>query len=170
MEYTHQSGSPETPDTEVTEAREEVAEALERLALLAVRHLATRDISFTAASTLGRLDREGPARLTALAADEGVSQPSMTQLIQRLERQDLVTRVDDPHDGRVVLVAVTDGGRALLAERRRDRTARLAGLLATLPPEDEQALATAVRAAAPALQRLATGARRTRGPSGGSAS
>ncbi|WP_079151876.1 MarR family winged helix-turn-helix transcriptional regulator [Streptomyces sp. RTd22] len=170
MDYTHQSGSPETPETESAAAREEVAEALERLAFLAVRHLASRDISFTAASTLGRLDREGPARLTALAADEGVAQPSMTQLIQRLERQDLVTRVDDPHDGRVVLVAITDGGRALLAERRRDRTARLAGLLATLPPEDEQALATAVRAAAPALQRLATGAGRTRRPPGSSAS
>ncbi|WP_446460446.1 MarR family winged helix-turn-helix transcriptional regulator [Streptomyces sp. BRA346] len=156
MEYTHHPGSPEPPEPEGAAAREEVAEALEQLALLAVRHLATRDISFTAASTLGRLEREGPARLTALAADEGVSQPSMTQLIQRLERQALVARVDDPHDGRVVLVAITDGGRALLAERRRDRTARLAGLPATLPPEDEQALATAVRAAAPALRRLAT--------------
>ncbi|MFI0819339.1 MarR family winged helix-turn-helix transcriptional regulator [Streptomyces sp. NPDC021098] len=174
MEYTHQSGSPEpehTPEAATDAAREEVAEALERLAFLAVRHLASRDISFTAASTLGRLDREGPARLTALAGDEGVSQPSMTQLIQRLERQALVTRVDDPQDRRVVLVAITDGGRALLAERRRDRTARLAGLLATLPPEDEQALAAAVRAAAPALQRLATGAGRTaRKPPGSSAS
>jgi len=129
--------------------------ALEQLAVFALRHLATRDISFTAASTLARLDRCGPARLTALAADEGVTQPSMTQLIQRLERQDLVRRVRDPDDGRVVLVAVTDAGRRLLTARRQARTARLTELLATLPAEDERALAAAVRAAVPALQRLA---------------
>ncbi|MET7762757.1 MarR family transcriptional regulator [Streptomyces sp. NPDC005336] len=167
MEYTQQSGHRQA---DATAAREEVAEALERLAFLAVRHLTNRDISFTAASTLGRLNREGPARLTALAADEGVTQPSMTQLIQRLARQGLVTRVDDPDDGRVVLVAITDGGRELLAERRRDRTARLADLLATLDPEDEQALATAVRAAAPAFQRLVDNAAHARRPPGHPAS
>ncbi|MEE4592645.1 MarR family transcriptional regulator [Streptomyces sp. DSM 41524] len=166
MEYTQQSGA----DSDAPATREEVAEALEQLAFLAVRHLTNRDISFTAASTLGRLSREGPSRLTALAADEGVTQPSMTQLIQRLERQDLVTRVDDPHDGRVVLVAITDAGRELLAERRRGRTNRLAELLATLPPEDEQALATAVRAATPAFQRLVESAARARKSPGNTAS
>ncbi|MBI0377594.1 MarR family transcriptional regulator [Streptomyces albiflaviniger] len=166
MEYTQQSGA----GSDAPATREEAAEALEQLAFLAVRHLTNRDISFTAASTLGRLSREGPSRLTALAADEGVTQPSMTQLIQRLERQGLVTRVDDPHDGRVVLVAITDAGRELLAERRRGRTNRLAELLATLPPEDEQALATAVRAATPAFQRLVESAARARKSPGNTAS
>ncbi|MEU5272385.1 MarR family transcriptional regulator [Streptomyces hygroscopicus] len=167
MEYTQQS-VPRGTDASAT--REEVAEALEQLAFLAVRHLTNRDISFTAASTLGRLSREGPSRLTALAADEGVTQPSMTQLIQRLERQGLVTRVDDPHDGRVVLVAITDAGRELLAERRRGRTDRLAELLATLSPEDQEALATAVRAATPAFQRLVENAGRARKAPGSTAS
>jgi DNA-binding MarR family transcriptional regulator len=167
VDDTQQSGPRETDGTA---AREEVAAALEQLAFLAVRHLTNRDISFTAASTLGRLNREGPARLTALAADEGVTQPSMTQLIQRLERQGLVTRVNDPDDGRVVLVAVTAAGRALLAQRRRSRTDRLAELLATLSPEDEQALATAVRAAAPAFQRLVESAAQARRPPGNPAS
>ncbi|WP_377273989.1 MarR family winged helix-turn-helix transcriptional regulator [Peterkaempfera sp. SMS 1(5)a] len=111
-------------------------------------------MSFTTASTLGRLARGGPARLTALAADEGVSQPSMTQLVQRLERQGLVRRTSDPADGRVVLVAVTDAGRELLADRRRARTERLAALLAALPAEDREALAAAAAGALPALERL----------------
>ncbi|MBL1100322.1 MarR family winged helix-turn-helix transcriptional regulator [Streptomyces coffeae] len=167
MEYTQQSdpGEPDAPAV-----REEVAEALEQLAFLAIRHLTNRDISFTAASTLGRLNREGPARLTALASDEGVTQPSMTQLVQRLERQGLVTRVADPADGRVVLVAVTDDGRALLAARRRSRTTQLTELLATLSPEDEEALATAVRAAGPAFQRLVESAARVRRSPGSTAS
>lgn len=135
-------------------SRAAVAEALEQLTLLSVRHLIDRDISMTAASTLGRLDREGPARLTSLAADEGVSQPSMTQLVQRLERQALVSRVGDPGDGRAILVAITDAGHRLLNHRRQARAVRLADLLATLPPEDEQALAAALHAALPAIRRL----------------
>jgi DNA-binding MarR family transcriptional regulator len=137
-------------------ARSEVAAGLEELTRFAVRRTGTpRDISFTTASTLSRLEHEGPRRLTSLAADEGVAQPSMTQLVQRLERQGLVERNRDPGDKRVVWVAITDAGRRLLADRRVARAEELAALLATLPPEDEAALAAAVLAALPVIRRLA---------------
>lgn len=116
-----------------------------------------RDLSFTAASTLARLEREGPVRLTLLAAAEGVAQPSMTQLVQRLERQDLVMRVDDAVDGRVTLIAVTDAGREVLAARRRSRDTRLADLMAGLPDDDQRALAEAMRVVAPLVRRMLTG-------------
>ncbi|MEU6478569.1 MarR family transcriptional regulator [Streptomyces sp. NPDC047017] len=113
-----------------------------------------RDLSFTAAATLGRLEREGPARLTALATAEGVTQPSMTQLVQRLEAQGLVARDTDPGDGRVTLVLLTDAGQDVLAERRRARDARLAGLLAALPDEEQRALGAALRTALPIVLRM----------------
>src|SRR5260370_42351322 len=102
-----------------------------------VRHLVSRDLSLPTASTLGRLGRDEPVRLTALAAAEGIAQPSMTQLVKRLEQQGLARRVSDPEDGRVALVTLTDAGQALLAERRRAPHPRLADLAATLPGEDE---------------------------------
>jgi DNA-binding MarR family transcriptional regulator len=139
-----------------TGVRAEVAAGLDELAHLAVRHAATpRTISFTAASTLARLEREGTRRLTSLAVDEGVAQPSMTQLIQRLEQQGLVERNRDPDDRRVVGVAITPAGRELLAERRRSRAADMAELLSTLEPEEEAALSAAVLAALPVIRRLA---------------
>jgi DNA-binding MarR family transcriptional regulator len=110
-----------------------------------------RDISF--ASTLSRLEQR-PRRLTSLAADGGVAQPSMTQLVQRLERQGLAERDRDPDDGRVVWVGITEAGRALLADRRTRRAQELADLLATLPPEEEAAPAGAVLAALPVIRRL----------------
>ena len=70
------------------------------------------DISLTAASTLRRLEREGPRRLTELAAAEGVTQPAMTQLVTRLEKEGLAARGSDPADGRVVVVSITEAGRA----------------------------------------------------------
>lgn len=138
----------------------EVAALLDGMGILAVRHLSTREISITAAATLGRLARTGPTRLTGLAAAEGVSQPSMTQLVQRLSRQGLVSRIADRDDGRVVLIAITDAGRTVLAERQRARIARLDALLATLTEEDREVLADVARTATPVLHRLVENALR----------
>ncbi|WP_433204888.1 MarR family winged helix-turn-helix transcriptional regulator [Dactylosporangium sp. CS-047395] len=109
------------------------------------------DISLTAASTLRRLEREGPRRLTELATAEGVTQPAMTQLVQRLEREGLADRAADPADGRAVLVRITRAGSELLVRRRSVRAEALEALLAHVS-EDDQAL---IAAALPALERLA---------------
>ena len=72
----------------------------------------------TAAATLASIERLGPQRLTVLAAREGVTQPAMTQLISRLEEPGWSAGRPSPEDGRVVLVVITDEGRATLARRR----------------------------------------------------
>jgi DNA-binding MarR family transcriptional regulator len=122
---------------------------------LTARFLSDRaGLSASAGFLLNRVSRGGPARLTTLAAREGISQPSMTQLIQRLERQGLVTRLADPDDGRVALVAITQAGQALLDDRKRTRRERLTVLLATLSSEEEFALSLAAHVAWPILHRL----------------
>lgn len=138
---------------------QQIGEILDQATDLTARHLSDRvGLSTPAAFLLNRVSREGPARLTTLATLEGVSQPSMTQLIQRLERQGLVIRLADPDDGRVALVDITEAGQALLDERRRIRRERLTGLLASLSPEDQAALALSARVALPILNRLAENA------------
>ena len=136
-------------------SREDIAEALEQAAILITRHLTARaGLSLTGALALSKLTEEGPVRLTALATAAGISQPSMTELVQRLERQGLAIRLVDPEDGRAALVDITHTGRALLDDRRRDRRDRLAELLTTLSPEDEATLTLAVHVAHPIIQRL----------------
>src|SRR6516164_1510361 len=62
-----------------------IASGVERLIGL-VRSLSPPDgLSLTAAATLATLERSGPRRLTALAVQEGVTQPAMTQLVARLQ-------------------------------------------------------------------------------------
>ena len=109
-------------------------------------------LSITAAATLASIERLGPQRLTVLAAREGVTQPAMTQLISRLEESGLVRREASPEDGRVVLVVITDEGRAVLARRRSVRSDRMAAIIAQLDPEHRAALAIAL----PALDALAS--------------
>jgi DNA-binding MarR family transcriptional regulator len=128
----------------------EVAAGLERLVVL-IRWLSPPGLSLTAAATLATLERSGPCRLTALAVSEGVTQPAMTQLIGRLAGSGLVERSSDPADGRVVHVQLTAQGRELVSSRREARARRLSGLLATLTPTDQRALAAAL----PAMRALA---------------
>ncbi len=136
-----------------------IGELLDQAMDLTVRFLSNRaDLSASAAFALNRVCREGPIRLTTLAAKEGVSQPSMTQLIQRLERLDLVARLADPDDGRAALIGITSRGQALLDDRKRLRRERLAALLSTLTPEEESALWLSARVAFPVLQRLTANA------------
>ena len=138
-----------------------VTAALEHLIGL-FRSLSPPDgLSLTAAATLATLERSGPCRLTVLAAYEGVTQPAMTQLVDRLQGMSLLERTADPTDGRVVQVRITGEGRALLARRRAVRAERVAELLMRLSP-GEQALLTA---ALPAMEALAN-APRTDGRAG----
>jgi DNA-binding MarR family transcriptional regulator len=126
-----------------------VAESLYSLLVAAIRQDG-REISLTAAATLGTLDRCGPRRITELAVSEGVAQPSMTALVTGLERAGLVERGGDPADQRVVLVALTAAGHDYLRRRRRAGADRFNRLLGRLPGEELDALL----AAAPALAHL----------------
>jgi DNA-binding MarR family transcriptional regulator len=127
-----------------------IASGFERL-YEGLRRLTPRDgLSLTAASTLRRLDRSGPQRLCDLFAPEGVSQPAMTQLVTRLEKDGLAERGSDPADGRVVVVSITTAGRAVVQRRRSANAEALAERLERLPAEDR----AAILAALPAMERL----------------
>ncbi|WP_369217982.1 MarR family winged helix-turn-helix transcriptional regulator [Streptomyces flavofungini] len=109
-------------------------------------------LPFTTLSVLDTLAFGGsPRRLTELTKTEQVSQPGITQLVTRLERDGLVERRSDPSDGRVVLVHITDAGREVGRSRRADRSRHLRPLVEQLPAEQREALTRAL----PALARLA---------------
>jgi DNA-binding MarR family transcriptional regulator len=133
--------------------RRGIAEALEVGAALLVRQLAW-GTSLTGRAVLASLDDDSPVRLTALATANGVSQPAMTQLVSRLEREGLATRLIDPDDGRATLVAISEAGSALRTQLHQSLDARLVELLSTLSPEEEAALGLAMRVALPLLRQL----------------
>src|ERR1039457_6786089 len=114
---------------------EDLAGALEQLVSMWRRLAVPGELSSTAAFTLDRLSRDGPSRLTGLAAHRKGSQPAMTE----------------PGDARVVNVAVTAAGEELIARRRAARGARFAEFFAMLPEHHQAALTSAL----PALQLLA---------------
>ncbi|AOR71237.1 MarR family transcriptional regulator [Burkholderia stabilis] len=64
------------------------------------------------------LKKAGALSQTELARRAQVEQPSMAQLLNRMERDGLVLRVPDPHDGRSRLISLTDSAAKGLARCR----------------------------------------------------
>ncbi len=108
-------------------------------------------ISRTQLSVLATLRDGGPRCITELAESERVTQPSMTVLVSKLERQGWARREPHPSDRRSVNVAITPAGLEQLALATDARAAALAARLRSLDAAQRQAL----RAALPALDRLA---------------
>jgi DNA-binding MarR family transcriptional regulator len=123
--------------------------ALEQLVPL-LRSLAAGSVSPTTYAVLARLERSGEIRLSELAHGVGVSQPAMTQLVNRMEDEGFVVRMRSGHDRRGVLVAIARHGREVLTDRRERRVALLDELAGRLDEADRAAIAGAL----PALGRL----------------
>jgi DNA-binding MarR family transcriptional regulator len=128
----------------------ELTTVIEEFNSLFIRLPVTGRLSFTTLSVLHTLSRRSPLRLSELTATEQVTQPAITQLVTRLERDGLVERRPDPGDRRAVLVQLTPAGAAVVAGRRASRVRRLAGLTGRLTPAERAAIAAAL----PALSRL----------------
>jgi DNA-binding MarR family transcriptional regulator len=134
-----------------TEPRlEELAGCVERLVGWLRRSTAVPGYSVTSKLTLSRLQADGPARISDLARLEGVTQPAMTGLVNRLETEGMVRRAADPTDARAALVELTDSGRGFVEARRAERVRLLSDRVQRLPAEDRRA----ILAALPALDRL----------------
>jgi DNA-binding MarR family transcriptional regulator len=133
--------SPHSPETLALELEDRVS----HLWWLISRE-APSDLSRTAAAALARLREDGPQRVGALAAAEAVTQPTITCVVQRLEREGLVTRENDPQDARAVRISITDAGRQALDGRSLARATVLDGRLERLDAEQRRTLVTALGA------------------------
>ncbi|MGW3976135.1 MarR family winged helix-turn-helix transcriptional regulator [Streptomyces mirabilis] len=78
--------------------------------------MTTGGLSLARTKVLQVLDRRGTVRQSVLAQELGQAPRSVTQSVEALEREGLVERTADPHDGRSKLVRLTpEGTRALIA-------------------------------------------------------
>jgi DNA-binding MarR family transcriptional regulator len=114
------------------------------------------DLSRTEAGVLSTLI-DGPRRITELAATEALAQPTITQLVDKLEGRGLVVRGRSGDDGRVVLVEISATGRERLEELRAVIRANMREALADLPDAELTELAHASETLGGLLEKLQPG-------------
>lgn len=95
----------------------------------------------------------GPISLKALAKAEQVSAPTMNRLVDALMKLRLVKVRESDRDARSIDISATAKGKRLLLAGRERRLAVLRSALATLAPEEQRALESALIP----LERVAAG-------------
>jgi DNA-binding MarR family transcriptional regulator len=136
---------------------DEIAEALPQRSAELSRLFLTRTsvcVSRTEVGVMRNL-REGPQRITELAAQERVTQPAITLLVNRLAERGWVERIPDPTDGRAVLVSLTAAGQEVFERLRSEYRALLHEEMATLEDSEVETLAAAVAVLDKLIGRLA---------------
>ncbi len=103
--------------------------------------LAAAGLSWAKYGVLAQLAEAGePVPLSELAAGSSCVRSNMTQLVDRLEADGLVRRVDDPADRRIVRASLTSLGEERQGEGARQIERVQAEFAASLPKADREAL------------------------------
>jgi DNA-binding MarR family transcriptional regulator len=118
----------------------DAADRFHSAAIHALRHVRREDpatgLPAARLSALSVLVFGGPRTLGELAAAEQVRPPTMTRIVQALERDGLVRRDGDPNDARVARVRATAKGRRVMQTGRERRITNLATLLSRLSQQE----------------------------------
>jgi DNA-binding MarR family transcriptional regulator len=135
---------------------DEIAEALPQRAAALSRLFLTRTTMNVSRTEVGviRAVSVRPQRVTELAAGEGVTQPAITRVVNRLEERGWVMRESDPRDGRAVVVRLTPPGRTVFERLRGEYRALVHEEMATLDDEDVETLARAIDVLDELIERL----------------
>jgi DNA-binding MarR family transcriptional regulator len=98
----------------------------------------------------------GPAQVSTLAGATGMLPSSASRLSDRLAAAGLVERGASPTNRRATLLSLTPAGREVLAELADLRARHLQRVLATMDPDDRDALLRGARAYAAAAEGAGT--------------
>ena len=100
-------------------------------------YLKHTDLSLLQAYALTHLSFKGPTKISELCEHMMVSPGAASQLVDRLEKLELVERIADPKDRRVRKVLVLDKGNKFVQENFAFSQSWLSELPTNITPEEE---------------------------------
>ena len=136
----------------VMEKRYETIEVVEDLAQDLLRRLdllsgakAREDISYGQYKVLSMIHNNSPVSVGNLGRLVGSAQSTTSEMLARLTKSGLVTKVRGTYDGRMVMVELTDQGRQLMRRRRKRVHEAYQDLFKRLTGEERTTFVTAIR-------------------------
>jgi DNA-binding MarR family transcriptional regulator len=112
------------------------------------RYVKDSGFSMSQVSALFFLYRKGSSGVTDIAEEMGITSAAVSQLLDRLVQQGLISRSEDPHDRRLKLIVLTDKGRSTLDMFRgnlRTRHGWVDELAARLSPAEQEQVEAALQ-------------------------
>jgi len=103
-----------------------------------LRFFQSIDITQTQLLTIATLAEEAPIRLSGLGKKMNISAPTVTGIVDRLEKLDYVKRAPDKGDRRAINVDLTVKGKNVAKKLRATIKRKWKGLLMQLPKRDQE--------------------------------
>jgi DNA-binding MarR family transcriptional regulator len=131
---------------EVEELSDAVLTASRVLVAIAARSLrgVEDEVTITQYRTLVVLQGRGPQTLQALADELQVVPSTATRMCDRLVKKGLITRAQVAGNRRVIELAITDGGSAIVGTVAQARRRELRRIVGRMEPESRSALVDAL--------------------------
>jgi DNA-binding MarR family transcriptional regulator len=119
-------------------------------------HQFTREsgLSMSQLNALFHIYHAGACGVSEIGEHLGVTNAASSQMIDRMVQLELLQRTEDPLDRRNKCLALTDKGRAVIAESIEARRRWLQDLTTTLTPIQQEAIAEALTTLTQAAQQL----------------
>jgi DNA-binding MarR family transcriptional regulator len=109
-------------------------------------------LSMTEIETLGLLYLRGALLPSELASLTKIKMQSMSQILKKMERHEVITRSPSETDGRKVYIALTPTGRTMIEQTRYERDEWLNNVVKQALTDKERKL---LREALPILNKIA---------------
>lgn len=103
------------------------------------------DITQTQIFTIVTLAEKSQVRLSALSKVMNISAPTVTGIVDRLEKLGYVKRIPDAKDRRAINVALTTKGKNVAKKLRSTIKRKWKGLLIKLPKRDQESYVRILR-------------------------
>lgn len=117
-------------------------------------HFGRLNLTFPQALVLTVLGEEGPVPISVLAERTGSANSTVSGIVDRLEKLELARRERSTADRRVIYVVATEKYRRLRQEAETDVSGYFTTLLQSMPEEDQELVATALRKLDEALTQI----------------
>ncbi|MBT3389620.1 MAG: MarR family transcriptional regulator [Chloroflexi bacterium] len=101
-------------------------------------------LSMSQLGALFHIHRMGSSGVTDLGDHLGVTSAAVSQMLERLVQQALISRTEDPNDRRVKQIVLTDKGCQILEESIRARQGWLDDLAVALSPAEKEQITAAL--------------------------
>jgi DNA-binding MarR family transcriptional regulator len=140
-------------NSDPTEMVEELAQELMRQLDLLSGSKVQEDISYGQYKVISVIHNHGPISVGNLGRLVGSAQSTTSEMVARLTKAGLVTKVRGPYDGRVVMVELTDQGRQLMRRRRKRVREAYQRLFGRLSSEEREKFVESLRSLNDILQK-----------------
>ena len=125
---------------------EDTYQSIGRLEDAMVRDLSQGSITIGELHTIERVARRRDAgiTITQIAQEMGITLPSVTATVKKLERKGLVTKERSPSDARQVVIRLTDAGRKADVAHRYFHRKMVLSIAASIPDAEKPVLLEAL--------------------------